>query len=667
MKSFRPRKSNGKRVLLLEPNYQNKYPPVGLMKLATYHRIQGWEVVFFKGDLSRFVAERLTFALIAELGADYPGRNWGFCFETFCDYVWKGRDTGLSEMSREWGDALVDVLSRLKASRAKYRNGEYFKMHEWNRVLVTTLFTFYADITIETIKFAQRLEPEEIEVGGIMASVVPDYIQKETGIAPTTGVLAVNKIFDDKPISELIDNLPLDYSILEEIDYRFPAEDAFFGHTTRGCPNKCAFCAVPVLEPEYQSFRSLKDKLAYERKMFGERPNLLLMDNNVFASERFKDIIAEIEEAGFGKGEKITRSDELAICAARIREGYNPRAYVRKGCALLRDWLEHLRGESQSVVGEMLAKFGILRDWHGVSTETFLAAYEAVRETWERMRHPSVKSVIVDFNQGLDSRLALKDGTMEMLARLPVRPVRIAFDHWNLRKTYEDSIRAAAKAGFRQMSNYILYNFHDTPEELYWRLRLNVALCEELDVPIYSFPMKYHPIKDPTYFSNRDFLGEHWCRKYIRFVQLVLNSTMGKVGRGKTFFFKAFGESTANFREMLLMPEYMIRFRLDCEAAGVTARWKDALHKLNAEDEKQFRECLMYNEFQVRDESRESKAFRRLLAFYREPPSFDEISDAMRKHMVAEFDERMRDTSARLTEADIKRELDAAKAWPYSF
>ena len=166
--------------------------------------------------------------------------------------------------------------------------------------------------------------------------------------------------------------------------------------------------------------------------------------------------------------------------AARIREGYNPRAYVRKGCVLLRDWLEHLRGESQAVIGE-----------------------------------------------------------------------------------------------------------------LYWRLRLNVALCEELDVPIYSFPMKYHPIKDPKYFSNRDFLGEHWCRKYIRFVQLVLNSTMGKVGRGKTFFFKAFGESTVDFREMLLMPEYMIRFRLDCEAAGVTARWKDALHKLSKEDEKQFRERLM--------------------------------------------------------------------------
>lgn len=58
------------------------------------------------GDLSRFVAERLTYALNAELGEAYPDQNWGFCFETFCDYIRKGRDAGLSEMSREWGGAM---------------------------------------------------------------------------------------------------------------------------------------------------------------------------------------------------------------------------------------------------------------------------------------------------------------------------------------------------------------------------------------------------------------------------------------------------------------------------------------------------------------------------------------------------------------------------------
>ena len=42
-----------KKVLLLEPNYSNKYPPIGLMKIATYHRNRGdWDIVFYKGDLA---------------------------------------------------------------------------------------------------------------------------------------------------------------------------------------------------------------------------------------------------------------------------------------------------------------------------------------------------------------------------------------------------------------------------------------------------------------------------------------------------------------------------------------------------------------------------------------------------------------------------------------
>ena len=40
-----------RRVLLLEPNYKNKFPPIGLMKLSTYFRTRGDEVVFYKGDL----------------------------------------------------------------------------------------------------------------------------------------------------------------------------------------------------------------------------------------------------------------------------------------------------------------------------------------------------------------------------------------------------------------------------------------------------------------------------------------------------------------------------------------------------------------------------------------------------------------------------------------
>ena len=38
-----------KRILLVEPAYRTRYPPLGLMKIATYHKMKGDEVVFVKG------------------------------------------------------------------------------------------------------------------------------------------------------------------------------------------------------------------------------------------------------------------------------------------------------------------------------------------------------------------------------------------------------------------------------------------------------------------------------------------------------------------------------------------------------------------------------------------------------------------------------------------
>ena len=46
-------------VLLIEPDYKNKYPPMGLMKIATYFRRCGDDVRFFKGDLKKFAAQLL--------------------------------------------------------------------------------------------------------------------------------------------------------------------------------------------------------------------------------------------------------------------------------------------------------------------------------------------------------------------------------------------------------------------------------------------------------------------------------------------------------------------------------------------------------------------------------------------------------------------------------
>lgn len=185
---------------------------------------------------------------------------------------------------------------------------------------------------------------------------------------------------------------------------------------------------------------------------------------------------------------------------------------------------------------------------------------EYVRPLYEKTHKPSKRKRIVDFNQGIDSRL-ITEANMDKLSEVNIFPLRIAFDHWKLKDIYEKSIRTAVGSGIKSLSNYLLYNFEDKPEELYHRLRMNVDLCEELGASIYSFPMKYHPINDKEFFMNRDYIGKHWNRKFIRAVQAVLNSTKGKIGRGVDFFEEAFGRDVDEFMKILWMPETFIIYR----------------------------------------------------------------------------------------------------------
>ena len=49
------------KILLIEPNYKNKYPPIGLMKISTYHKNKGDSVQFYKGDLYFTRGKLVTF------------------------------------------------------------------------------------------------------------------------------------------------------------------------------------------------------------------------------------------------------------------------------------------------------------------------------------------------------------------------------------------------------------------------------------------------------------------------------------------------------------------------------------------------------------------------------------------------------------------------------
>ena len=74
------------------------------------------------------------------------------------------------------------------------------------------------------------------------------------------------------------------------------------------------------------------------------------------------------------------------------------------------------------------------------------------------------------------------------MSTICISPLRIAFDHIGVRKVYEKSIRMAADNQITSLSNYMLYNFMDTPTDLYQRMRLNIDLNEELGDPNLVIP-----------------------------------------------------------------------------------------------------------------------------------------------------------------------------------
>ena len=368
----------------------------------------------------------------------------------------------------------------------------------WDRVYVTTLFSFEWNRTSRAIDFAIKAagkQPERVFVGGIAASLMREEFVRESKWA---GVRFIAGLLDRAPARSLqlsatdcefgaddLTGIPIeervpDYGILNDITYVYPVNDAYFGYASRGCVRKCHFCGVPTLEGSQKEAPPLTALVEGVTARYGERKDMILMDNNITASTRYKEVIAEIRDLGFAAGATIQRS---------------ARPVKRR----------------------------------------------------------------VDFNQGVDARILAKTPMyLREMAKLCISPLRIAFDHIGVRRVYETSVRMAADSGIRSLSNYMLYNFMDTPEDLYSRLELNIRLNEELGIRIWSFPMRYQPVR----LKNRSHVGPNWNAYYLRSFQIMLQATRGIVSGNAPFFRRAYGENKVDFKRLLSYPHGFI-FRRD--------------------------------------------------------------------------------------------------------
>ncbi|WP_130862824.1 hypothetical protein [Bacilliculturomica massiliensis] len=513
------------RVLLVEPNYKNKYPPMGLMKISTYHKMLKDEVRFVKGF-----------------------------------------------------DRSVDK-------------------EVWDRVYITTLFTFDFDVDVETINHYKLLvnNIDDLYVGGIMASLMPERIVEETGIDRShilTGLFTDTSVVGDNNDIN-VDELPLDYDILEQTDYRYPAGDNYFAYTTRGCPNHCSFCAVPILEPQFRVTNNIIDQIRIIDEKYGLKQHLLLLDNNVLNAADLKSLVDDLCAAGFGRGAKYVDPGDYNIVMMRYRNGDRADFLNKKMATYLDGFKKRIKSaEMLEIFLQIVIEAEDAEDY----AQYMLDHDDKLTPIIEKYRNKAKKARYLDFNQGVDGR-KINDENMEQLARLAIRPLRIAFDDIRLKDVYCHAVRTAHHHGIKEISNYILFNYKDKPEDLYERLRVNIELNKELGIQIFSFPMKYSPISQ----TDRSYIGTNWCKKYVRAISAILQVTKGVVAAGSSFFYKAFGNNLDEYLELLAMPRELIMFRSYFEKNGTTEKWYTLYRKLNAEQKERLMVLVSLNLSELRN------------------------------------------------------------------
>jgi hypothetical protein len=419
-------------ILLIEPSYRSKFPPLGLLRLSTYHKTIGDTVTFARGKVP------------------------------------------------------------------EYREAT------WHRIYISSLFTYELHRTVNTIEYYSHSvnnPTENIIVGGIGATLLPQYIRDRVICRVIEGPLDKPNILgpNTPPIASFIP----DYDLINSVNWNYRPEDSYFVRVTTGCIRHCSFCAVPVLEPTFGYSSSLSEQVREVCDKFGEKQHLVLLDNNLLASEYLERIISDIREVGFPAGAKR-------------------------------------RGRKRTV----------------------------------------------DFNQGIDARLVTPK-IAKLLATICLEPIRLAFDFDGMENQYCNAMELLIKSGFRYFTNYIMFNFNDTPVSLYHRLCINIELSQKYSVQVTSFPMRYIPIQD----VDRKHVSKGWKWRYLRGLQCVMNATHGMVSPRTEFFERAFGKTLDEFLEILSMPDQYIIHRnqyKDCEAK----EWKEDFRELDSFQKNEFLSIL---------------------------------------------------------------------------
>jgi hypothetical protein len=295
-------------------------------------------------------------------------------------------------------------------------------------ILMSCIFSYNSKVYEKTIDFYLKRFPEaKINVGGAFPSLNPKWFDKWNGsVSVHKGLCKDIEKFAPK----------YDVQIQSEDANPYP-RDKIVLYASRGCVNKCGYCAVPHLEGPMKSLKSIKGMLDSARQDMVNPRSIVLYDNNFTEHEYFDEIVDE------------------------------------------------------------LVKFNLPVDIHGIHVDSFdeHKAKQFARLKWQAQSESGTAYLRFSFD-----KLKYADGI-----------------HKAFRYVIDEDVKA-------QFFCYLLYNWMDTPDDFWQKIRIIQEIIDDIGETIFLFPQRYEPLNA---LERNQYIGKHWDETLVRGVSRLYTQLHG--------------------------------------------------------------------------------------------------------------------------------------------
>jgi len=305
-----------------------------------------------------------------------------------------------------------------------------------DKMLMSFIFSYHSETYRQTINYYKKMfGGAQIIIGGVFPSLYPDWFKNGFKFPMTTDG-PLDPFVIHCGLNSDIENLPPKYNvkILSEDEDPYP-RDKILLYASRGCTNKCGYCAVPRLEGAMKSFKTIQHMLDAAKKEIPNASAVVLYDNNFTEHEYFEDIVNE------------------------------------------------------------LIKFDVPVDIHGLHVDSFT---EKHAELFGKLKWGSQS------NNGSPY-------------------LRFSFDKIQYANNIERALGYVKKHDVKaQFFCYMLFNFTDSPDDFWWRIKKTQEIVDRVGRTVFLFPQRYEPFQPKSRFvelqglKRNQYIGPKWTDEMVR-------------------------------------------------------------------------------------------------------------------------------------------------------